>query len=60
VAIVGLLDLLGIAKSILAQPAYVGTQREVYLFISAIYWLFSYVMAYLSQRLEKALGVGER
>lgn len=60
VAIVGLLDLLGIAKSILAQPAYVGTQREVYLFISAIYWLFSYVMAYLSQRLEKTLGVGER
>nr|BAL44364.1 polar amino acid ABC transporter inner membrane subunit [uncultured bacterium]BAL56562.1 L-amino acid transport system permease protein [uncultured Chloroflexota bacterium] len=60
VAIVGLLDLLGIARAVLAQPAYVGTQREVYLFISAIYWLFSYVMAYLSQRLEKALGVGER
>ncbi|MFN3706279.1 MAG: amino acid ABC transporter permease [Thermoflexales bacterium] len=60
VAIVGLLDLLGIAKSVLAQPAYIGTQREVYLFISAIYWLFSYVMSYLSQRLEKALGVGER
>jgi len=60
VAVVGLLDLLGIAKAVLAQPAYVGTQREVYLFISAIYWLFSYVMAYLSQRLEKALGVGER
>lgn len=60
VAIVGLLDLLGMAKSILAQPAYIGTQREVYLFISAIYWGFSYLMAYLSQRLEKALGVGER
>ncbi len=60
VAVVGLLDLLGIAKAVLAQPAYIGTQREVYLFISAIYWLFSYIMAYLSQRLEKALGVGER
>lgn len=60
VATIGLLDLLGIARSVLAQPQYVGLQREVYLFISLIYWGFSYVMAYVSQRLEVALGVGER
>ncbi len=60
VATIGLLDLLGIARSVLAQPQYVGLQREVYLFISLIYWGFSYVMAYISQRLEVALGVGER
>ena len=60
VAIVGLLDLLGIAKSIVSQPQYIGTQREAYLFVTLIYWLFSYLMAYLSQRLEVALGVGER
>jgi general L-amino acid transport system permease protein len=60
VAIVGLLDLLGIAKSIVSQPQFVGLQREAYLFVTAIYWLFSYLMAYLSQRLEVALGVGER
>lgn len=60
VAIVGLLDLLGIAKSIVSQPQFIGLQREAYLFVTAIYWLLSYFMAYLSQRLEVALGVGER
>ncbi len=60
VAIVGLLDLLGIAKSIVSQPQFIGLQREAYLFVTLIYWIFSYVMAYLSQRLEVALGVGER
>ena len=60
VAIVGLLDLLGIAKTIVSQPQFIGLQREAYLFVTLIYWVFSYIMAYLSQRLEVALGVGER
>ena len=52
VAIVGLLDLVGIGKTVLAQPAFLGLQREVYAFISLIYWVLSYGMSYLSQRLE--------
>lgn len=60
VAIVGLLDLLGIAKTVLAQPAFLGLQREVYVFISVIYWVLSYGMSFLSQRLEERLGVGRR
>ena len=60
VAIVGLLDLLGIASTVLAQPEFIGKQREVYLFIALIYWVFSYAMSYASRRLEVALGVGER
>jgi len=60
VAIVGLLDLVGIARTILAQPAFLGLQREVYAFISLIYWVLSYGMSYLSQRLEESLGVGKR
>ena len=60
VAIVGLLDLLGIASTVLAQPEFIGRQREVYLFIALIYWVFSYAMSYASRRLELALGVGER
>lgn len=60
VATIGLLELLGISRSILAQPQYVSFQREVYLFISLIYWVFSYGMSYASRRLEKRLGVGER
>ena len=60
VVTIGLLDLLGISRSILAQPNFVGYQHEVFLFISLIYWVFSYLMSYISQRLEVALGVGER
>lgn len=60
VAIVGLFDLLGIASTVLAQPAFIGKQREVYTFIGLIYWVFSYGMSYASRQVEKALGVGER
>ncbi len=60
VAIVGLFDLLGIASTVLAQPEFIGRQREVYTFIGLIYWIFSYGMSYTSRQIEKALGVGER
>lgn len=60
VATIGLLELLGISRSILAQPQYVSYQREVFLFITLIYWIFCYFMSYVSQRLEMSLGVGER
>jgi general L-amino acid transport system permease protein len=51
---------LGIARSVLAQPQFVGFQREVLLFITLIYWIFSYFMSMISQRIEIALGLGER
>jgi general L-amino acid transport system permease protein len=61
VVIVGINDLLGIANAILnLKPEYVRLQMEVYLFIAAIFWVFSYFMSYASLQLEKALGVGER
>lgn len=60
VAIIGLLELLGIGKSILANPAYLGLAAEVYVFIAVVFWVFSYSMSYASRRIEKALGVGER
>jgi general L-amino acid transport system permease protein len=60
VATIGLLELLGISRSILAQPSFIGYQREVYLYISLIYWVFSYFLSYISQRIEIALGAGDR
>jgi general L-amino acid transport system permease protein len=60
VATIGLLELLGISRSILAQPQYVGRQQEVLLFITVIYWVFSYFLSFVAQRLEFALGAGER
>lgn len=60
VAIVGLFDLLGIAKTIIAQPEFLGLQREVYAFISIFYWGISYGMSYISQKIEEAAGLGKR
>jgi general L-amino acid transport system permease protein len=61
VVIVGLLDILGVGKSIIAgNPEWVAAQAEVYLFIAAVFWVFTYSMSRSSRRLEKALGVGER
>ncbi len=58
VTVIGLLDLLGIAKTVIANPDWLGLQAEVYLFAAAIYFVFSYSMSYISQRIEDALGVG--
>lgn len=60
VAIVGLFDLLGIARTVLAQPEFIGLHREVYAFVSLLYWVLSYAMSYISQRLEVSLGIGTR
>jgi general L-amino acid transport system permease protein len=60
VALLGLLDLLGIARGVLANPNYIGRQLEVFAFIGFIYWVFCYGMSYGARRLEIALGVGER
>lgn len=60
VALVGLFDLLGIARSILANPNWLGTHQEVYLVVAAIYWVFSYTMSYASRKLEVTLSAGRR
>ncbi len=58
VTVIGLLDLLSIAKTVIANPDWLGLQAEVYLFAAAIYFVFSYSMSYISQKIEGALGVG--
>ncbi|MRH41809.1 ABC transporter permease subunit [Aquibacillus halophilus] len=60
VAIVGLIDLLGIAQTVKANPEFLGRHMEVYVFIALVYWVIAYSMSYSSRRLEKSLGVGER
>jgi len=58
---VAVLEFLSIGRSILqANPEYIGLQAEVYIFIAAVFWIFSYLMSYASQKIEAALGVGER
>ena len=60
VVIVGLLELMGIARTVLAQPDFLGLQIEVYVFVALIYGVFCYLMSNASQRLETSLGVGHR
>jgi len=57
VAIIGLLDLLGVARSVMANPVWLGRNVEVYLFISCLYWIFTYSLSKSSRRLERALGL---
>ncbi len=58
--IVALLELLGVGRSVLAQPEFLGLQTEVYVFIAAVFFVFCYAMSFASYRLEAALGVGKR
>jgi general L-amino acid transport system permease protein len=60
VAIVGLLELLGIGRAVLAQPEWLGTSFEVYVFVGAVFFVLCYTLSQASYRLEKELGVGER
>ena len=61
VVIVGLLDIVGIGKSIvLGNVQWIGSQREVYVFLAGVFWIFTYSMSYASRKLEVALGVGKR
>ena len=55
-AIVGLAELLGIGRSVLANPTYLGRYAEVYLFLGVIYWIFCYSMSLGSRKLEEKLN----
>jgi general L-amino acid transport system permease protein len=60
VTIVGLLELLGIGRAILAQPESLGAHLEVYAFIGVVFFLLCYAMSQASYSLERAMGVGTR
>ena len=58
--IIGLLEILGIGRAVLAQPAWLGTAFEVYLFVAVVFFVLAYTLSQASYRLEKELGIGER
>ena len=60
VTIIGLMELLGIGRAILAQPESIGAHLEVYSFVGAIFFVLCYAMSQASYRLERALGIGTR
>lgn len=51
-ALFALLELTGMARSILAQPQFLGRYAEVYLFVGLLYWIFCYTLSMISRRIE--------
>ncbi|WP_129677877.1 amino acid ABC transporter permease [Candidatus Chloroploca sp. Khr17] len=64
VAIIGLLDLLGVARAINTQPEWLGfpggVWRETFFVVAVIYWIFSFTMSRSSRQIEANLNRGAR
>lgn len=59
-SILGIVELLGISRNILANPAFLGDYIEVYLFDGLLFWIFCYAMSLGSRQLEKQLNTAHR
>ncbi len=57
VFIVGLADILGVASRVVAQSEFLQRRQETFLYVAIIYFVFSYIMSYISRRIE-ATGSG--
>ena len=57
VFIVGLAEITGIAYRVVAQPEFLQRRQETFLYVAIIYFVFSYIMSYISRRVE-ATGSG--
>lgn len=58
VTIIGLYDLLGIAKLIVTDPQWLGLAAESYLFAGFGFWIFCFGMSRYSQYVERTLDTG--
>lgn len=53
VAVIGLLDLLGIAKAAMADSEWLGFTKEAYIFAAIVFWVFCFAISRYSVHLEK-------
>jgi general L-amino acid transport system permease protein len=58
--IIGLSELVGAGRALLARSEYLHDVREVYVFLLIVYFIGSYALSSASRRLERRLGLGER
>ncbi len=56
-AILGLVELLGVGRSILANPEFIGQYIEVYVWLACVYWLVCTIMAILARHLEQRMKI---
>ncbi len=55
-AILGLVELLGISRSLLANPEYIGRYLEVYIWIALLYWVICTIIALLARKIESNIN----
>ena len=66
VTIIGMLDILEFGRSFIqsyvvdGKVVFLDDQEELLIFIALCFWVFTYGMSYVSRKVEKHLGVGER
>ena len=56
-AILGLVELLGVGRSILANPEFIGQYIEVYVWLACVYWLVCTIMAVLARHIEQKMTI---
>lgn len=54
-SLIGLLDLLGVARAVMANPQYLGRNAEVYLTLAVLFWCSCAALGLGSRALEKRL-----
>ena len=61
VYIIGMLDILRIGLDFVnGNIEFRDNKGEVIIFVALVFWIFTYAMSYVSARIERHLGVGER
>ena len=58
VTIIGLFDILNVAKSSITDSKWLGLEWEAYAFVALVFWIFCFSMSRYSQWLEKRLDTG--
>ena len=59
--IIGMLDVVEISRAFIQGNAqYLSNAQELFIFLALLFWIFTYTMSYVSRRVERHLGVGER
>ncbi len=59
-AILGLVELLGIGRSLLANPKFIGAYMEVYVWLAILYWVVCTTMALLSRHIERQTAIDRK
>ncbi len=60
VYIIGMVDIVEMGRVFISRPEYLASAREMFVFLAIVFWVFTYAMSYVSGRIERHLGVGQR